>query len=129
MSKVEITQRRLAATARGVGIMCDFYIDKAKNAELWDTDGNRYIDFAGGIGVLNTGHLHPKVQAAVAEQLTKFSHTCYQVVPYESYTEAAERINAKAPVSGTAKTFFLTTGAEAVETRLKWPALIQAALV
>ena len=79
MSKVEITQRRLAATARGVGIMCDFYIEKAKNAELWDTDGNRYIDFAGGIGVLNTGHLHPKVQAAVAEQLTKFSHTCYQL--------------------------------------------------
>ena len=119
MSKVEITQRRLAATARGVGIMCDFYIEKAKNAELWDTDGNRYIDFAGGIGVLNTGHLHPKVQAAVAEQLTKFSHTCYQVVPYESYTEAAERINAKAPVTGTAKTFFLTTGAEAVENAIK----------
>ena len=68
-SSVEITQRRLAATARGVGIMCDFYAERAENAEIWTTEGKRYIDFAGGIGVLNTGHLHPKVQVAVAEQL------------------------------------------------------------
>ena len=118
-SSVEITQRRLAATARGVGIMCDFYAERAENAEIWTTEGKRYIDFAGGIGVLNTGHLHPKVQAAVAEQLQKFSHTCYQVVPYESYVSAAEKINAKAPVGGTAKTFFLTSGAEAVENAVK----------
>lgn len=115
----DLEKRRQAATPRGVGIMCSFYADKAKNAEIWDTNGQRYIDFAGGIGVLNTGHLHPKVEAAVAEQLQKFSHTCYQVVPYESYIEVAELINARAPVGGEAKTLFLTTGAEAVENAVK----------
>ena len=77
----EQTQRRQAAVAQGVGVMCNFFIDRAKNAEIWTTEGQRYIDFAGGIGVLNTGHLHPKVQGAVAEQLEKFSHTCYHVIP------------------------------------------------
>ncbi len=115
----QLTERRQAATARGVGIMCNFYAVKAKNAEIWDTDGNRYIDFAGGIGVLNTGHMHPKIQAAVTEQLQQFSHTCYQVVPYESYTSAAEKINALAPIDGAKKTFFLTSGAEAVENAIK----------
>lgn len=115
----DLEKRRQAATPRGVGIMCSFYADKAKNAEIWDTEGHRYIDFAGGIGVLNTGHLHPKVEAAVAAQLHQFSHTCYQVVPYEAYVEVAELINERAPVGGTAKTVFLTTGAEAVENAIK----------
>lgn len=118
-STVEITQRRLAATPQGVGVMADFYVARAKNAELWTTEGKRYIDFAGGIGVLNTGHLHPKVQAAVAEQLNQFSHTCYHVVPYELYTTVAEKINALAPIDGDKRTMFVTTGAEAVENAIK----------
>jgi 4-aminobutyrate aminotransferase len=76
MSNKDLMQRKADATPRGVGVMCTFFADKAKNAEVWDVEGNRYIDFAGGIGVLNTGHLHAKVQAAVAEQLNRFSHTC-----------------------------------------------------
>jgi 4-aminobutyrate aminotransferase len=99
--------------------MCEFFIDHAKNAELWDTTGKRYIDFGGGIGVLNTGHLHPKVQAAVAAQLQKFSHTCYQVVPYESYVSMAEKINHKSPGTHAKKTAFFSTGAEAVENAIK----------
>lgn len=118
-SVVEITQRRLAATPQGVGVMADFYVERAANAELWTTEGKRYIDFAGGIGVLNTGHLHPKVQAAVAGQLKHFSHTCYHVVPYELYTTVAEKINALAPIEGDARTLFVTTGAEAVENAIK----------
>lgn len=114
-----LQKRREAATPKGVGVMCSFYAEKAKNAEIWDVEGKRYIDFAGGIGVLNTGHLHPKIQAAVAAQLEKFSHTCYQIVPYESYVVAAERINKLAPGTTPKKTAFFTTGAEAVENAVK----------
>src|SRR5476651_26072 len=77
-----LLQRKNAATPRGVGVMCEFYADRAENAELWDVEGNRYIDFAAGIAVLNTGHNHPKVIAAVLEQLTRFTHPCFQVTPY-----------------------------------------------
>ncbi|MDF7676237.1 4-aminobutyrate--2-oxoglutarate transaminase [Neisseriaceae bacterium ESL0693] len=115
----KVRQRQLAAAPRGVGFMCDFYIDHAKNAEFWSTEGKRYIDFAGGIGVLNTGHLHPKVQAAVAEQLQKFSHTCFNTVPYELYAAVAEKINARAPIEGDKRTMFVTSGAEAVENAVK----------
>lgn len=118
-SAVELTQRRLAATPQGVGIMANFYVERASNAELWTTEGKRYIDFAGGIGVLNTGHLHPKVKAAVAAQLDQFSHTCYHVVPYALYTTVAEKINALAPIAGDKRTMFVTTGAEAVENAIK----------
>lgn len=119
MSNQQLQQRKAAATPRGVGVMCGFYAERAKNAELWDVEGNRYIDFAGGIGVLNTGHLHDKVQAAVAEQLNKFSHTCYQVVPYELYVEVAEQLNALTPGDYAKKTAFFSTGAEAVENAIK----------
>lgn len=102
-----------------MGITTQIYAERAKNAEVWDVEGRRWIDFAAGIAVLNTGHLHPKVQAAVAEQLEKFSHTCYQVFPYESYVALAEKLNALAPISGEKKTFFVTTGAEAVENAIK----------
>lgn len=115
----DLLKRKAEATPRGVGVMCNFFIDHAKNSEIWDTEGNRYIDFAGGIGVLNTGHLHPKVQAAVAAQLQKFSHSCYQVVPYESYISLAEKINKKAPGNHAKKTAFFSTGAEAVENAIK----------
>ena len=78
ISSKQIEYRRIAAIPRGVGVMCDFYAEKAENATITTIEGKQYIDFAGGIGVLNTGHLHPKVKAAVAAQLEKFSHTCYQ---------------------------------------------------
>lgn len=119
MSPQELMQRKANATPRGVGVMCSFFAERAKNAEIWDTEGKRYIDFAGGIGVLNTGHLHDKVQAAVAEQLNKFSHTCYQVVPYELYIDVAEQLNQLAPGNYAKKTAFYTTGAEAVENAVK----------
>ncbi|AMC36529.1 4-aminobutyrate--2-oxoglutarate transaminase [Janthinobacterium sp. B9-8] len=111
--------RRLAATPRGVGISTQVFIAKAKNAEVWDIDGRRYIDFAAGIAVLNTGHLHPKIKAAVSAQLDAFSHSCYQVMPYTSYVALAEKLNQLAPISGPCKSFFLTTGAEAVENAVK----------
>jgi 4-aminobutyrate aminotransferase len=111
--------RRLAATPRGVAVMGDFFIDHAKNAEFWDIEGRRYIDFAGGIAVLNTGHVHPKVQAAIAAQLQRFTHSCYQVVPYSEYVTLAERINAIVPIAGERKTAFFSTGAEAVENAIK----------
>ena len=111
--------RRLAATPRGVAVMGDFFIDHAKNAEFWDIEGRRFIDFAGGIAVLNTGHVHPKVQAAIAAQLQRFTHTCYQVVPYAEYVSLAERINGIVPIDGPTKTAFFSTGAEAVENAIK----------
>jgi 4-aminobutyrate aminotransferase len=111
--------RRLAATPRGVAVFGDFYIDRAKNAEFWDIEGRRYIDFAGGIAVLNTGHVHPKVQAAIAAQLQRFTHSCYQVVPYAEYVHLAERINAIVPINGAVKSAFFSTGAEAVENAIK----------
>ena len=112
-------QRRLDATPRGVGVFGDFFIDRAKNAEFWDIEGRRFIDFAGGIAVLNTGHVHPKVQAAIAAQLQRFTHSCYQVVPYTEYVALAERINAIVPIDGPVKTAFFSTGAEAIENAMK----------
>ena len=111
--------RRKGAIARGVGVMTQVYADKAENAELWDVEGNRYIDFASGIAVLNTGHRHPKVMAAVHEQIDRFTHTCHQVVPYENYVRLAERLNALVPGSKEKKTIFVTTGAEALENAVK----------
>ncbi|HBG82753.1 MAG TPA: 4-aminobutyrate--2-oxoglutarate transaminase, partial [Acinetobacter radioresistens] len=105
----DINSRKQQATPRGVGIMCSWYVERAENATLWDMDGREYTDFAGGIAVLNTGHRHPKVIAAVTEQLGKFTHTAYQVAPYESYVSLAERINQRAPIEGPAKTAFFTT--------------------
>ncbi len=118
-SNAEWHARRLAATPRGVAVMGDFFIDHAKNAEFWDIEGRRFIDFAGGIAVLNTGHVHPKVQAAIAAQLQRFTHSCYQVVPYAEYVSLAERINAIVPIEGPTKTAFFSTGAEAVENAIK----------
>lgn len=99
--------------------MCNFFAERAENATLWDTEGNEVIDFAAGIAVLNTGHRHPNVVAAIEKQLQAFTHTAYQVVPYESYVTLAEKINARVPVEGPAKTAFFSTGAEAVENAIK----------
>ncbi|WP_372881885.1 4-aminobutyrate--2-oxoglutarate transaminase [Psychromonas sp.] len=115
----KLNERRLEATPRGVGVMCDFYAERAENASLWDVEGNEIIDFASGIAVLNTGHRHPKVVAAIEAQLKAFTHTAYQVVPYESYVALAERINSSVPISQPCKTAFFTTGAEAVENAVK----------
>ena len=118
-SNSEWHNRRLAATPRGVGVMTDFFIDHAKNAEFWDIEGRRFIDFAGGIAVLNTGHCHPKIQAAISAQLQRFTHSCYQVVPYAEYVSLAERINAIMPIAGPRKVAFFSTGAEAIENAVK----------
>lgn len=118
-SNKELHERRLAATPRGIAVGNSFFIDRAENAELWDVEGRRYIDFGGGIAVLNTGHRHPKVMAAVAEQLERFTHSCYQVVPYESYVTLAEKINQLTPGTHAKKTAFFSTGAEAVENVVK----------
>ena len=119
MSNNEFHQRRLSATPRGVGVMCNFFAQSAQNATLTDVEGNEYIDFAAGIAVLNTGHRHPRMVAAVEQQLQQFTHTAYQIVPYESYVSLAEKLNELAPVKGPAKTAFFSTGAEAVENAVK----------
>ena len=85
MTNADIAKRREGAIARGVGMMTQVYVDRAENSEVWDVEGNRYIDFAAGIAVVNTGHRHPKVMAAVQKQLESFTHTCHQVLPYENY--------------------------------------------
>ncbi len=118
-SNQDLHNRRLVATPRGIGVMANFFIERALNSEVWDVEGRRYIDFAGGIAVLNTGHRHPKVVAAVEAQLQKFTHTCYQVLPYESYVTLAERINKLTPGKHAKKTCFFSSGAEAVENAIK----------
>jgi 4-aminobutyrate aminotransferase len=118
-TSAELHERRAAAVPRGIGHATAIYAKRAKNAELWSEDGKRYIDFAAGIAVVNTGHQNPKVLAAVEEQLKSFSHVCFQVTPYETYIRLAERLNAIAPVAKPAKTLFLSTGAEAVENAVK----------
>jgi 4-aminobutyrate aminotransferase len=119
MLNSEVAARRSDAISRGVGVTTQVYADKAQNAEIWDVEGRRYIDFAAGIAVVNTGHRHPKVIAAVKEQLDRFTHTCHQVVPYENYVRLAERLNNLVPGNFKKKTIFVTTGAEAVENAIK----------
>ena len=111
--------RRNAAIPRGVGHSHQIFIARADNAEIWDVEGRRFIDFAGGIAVLNTGHRNPAIIAAVKAQLDLYTHTCFQVLAYEPYVELAERLNAKAPGDFAKKTLFLTTGAEALENAVK----------
>lgn len=111
--------RREQAVPHGVGNSLPVYIEKAKNAELWDVEGKRYIDFASGIAVLNTGHNHPAVIDAVRQQLEHFTHPCFQVTPYGNYIELAERLNKLVPIGEPCQTLFLTTGAEAVENAIK----------
>lgn len=118
-SNANLQQRRVAAVPRGVGNAYAIFAESAKNAEIKDVEGRRLIDFAGGIAVMNTGHGHPKIVQAVKDQLDKFSHTCFQVTPYESYIRLAERLNKLAPGNSPKKTIFLTTGAEAVENAVK----------
>src|SRR5580700_4101691 len=99
-SNSELLARRMAAVPRGVSTATPVFAARAENAEIWDAEGKRYVDFAGGIAVLNTGHRHPKVMAAVARQLELYTHTAFQVMAYEPYVELAERLNAIAPFKG-----------------------------
>ena len=111
--------RRKAVLPTGLGIAFPIFAERAKNSEIWDVEGKRYIDFIGGISVLNTGHSHPKITQRVHEQVDKFTHTAAQIVSYESYVDLAEKLCEKAPISGPTKALFLTTGAEAVENTIK----------
>lgn len=113
-----LRERHLKAVSAGIGTK-GIYAVRAENAEMWDVDGKHYIDFAAGIAVNNTGHRHPKIMKAVAEQADRFTHTCFHVAPFEGYIRLAERLNALAPIAGPAKTMLVTTGAEAVENAIK----------
>ncbi|MEM8937430.1 MAG: aminotransferase class III-fold pyridoxal phosphate-dependent enzyme, partial [Pseudomonadota bacterium] len=107
------------AVARGVGSMHQRFAVRGENAEIYDVEGNRYIDFATGIAVCNTGHSDPRIVEAVNEQLSTFSHVCFQVTPYEAYVAFAEKLNDVAPGPSPKKTLFLSTGSEAVENAVK----------
>ena len=113
-------ERRAKAVSRGVGMGAAVMAAKAENSEIWDIEGNRYIDFGGGIAVVNTGHRHPLVMKRVYEQLEKLTHTCAMVMPYEAFVEVCEKLNAVAPISGEKKSALVTTGAEAVENAIKY---------
>jgi len=119
MENATLWSRRETAIPRGLGMMHQVFAARAENAEIWDVEGRRFLDFAAGIAVTNTGHNHPAVKAAVMAQLDNFSHVCAQVTPYENYVRLAERLNAAAPGDTPKKTIFLTTGAEAVENAVK----------
>lgn len=118
-SNADLLARRQRALPRGVASATALFAQTAENSAIEDVEGRRYIDFASGIAVLATGHRHPRVIAAVREQLEHFSHTAFQVIAYESYIELAERLNAIAPFSGEAKSVLFTTGAEAVESAIR----------
>ena len=102
-TNANLQARKLKVFARGQGNVYPVFVERAKNAELWDVDGNRYIDFGAGIAVTNTGHSHPKVVEAVKSQVEKFSHTCVMVNPYESAVELAEKLVKLAPGSSDKK--------------------------
>jgi len=114
-----LMRRRNAAVPQGAFHATPVFVAKAEGAVVEDVDGNRLIDFAGGIGCLNTGHRAPAVIDAIRRQLDRFLHTSFNVLPYESYVTLAERLNALAPGESPKKTIFVNTGAEAVENAIK----------
>jgi len=118
MNNDSLQHRRLAAVPRGIATAYPKFVDHASNSEIWDVEGNRYVDFAGGIAVLNTGHRHPKVIEAVKRQLDAYTHTAFQILPYEPYVKVCERLAALAPIKS-AKAILFSTGAEAVENAVK----------
>lgn len=119
MSNLEFEARRDNAVARAVSFSSTFVAERAENAEVWDVEGNRYIDFCGGIGCQNVGHRNPQVLAAIKDQLDHLTHTCFQVTPYKSYIELAERLNALLPGDFAKKSLFFSAGGEAVENAIK----------
>lgn len=118
-TNADLLARRAAATPRGVAVMGNFFVERADGSLLFDVEGGRYIDFAGGIAVMNVGHGHPKVKEAIRAQLDRFTHTCWQVAPYEGYVALAEKLNALTPGTHAKKTALFSTGAEAVENTIK----------
>jgi 4-aminobutyrate aminotransferase / (S)-3-amino-2-methylpropionate transaminase / 5-aminovalerate transaminase len=119
LTNAHLEQRRLAAVPRGVAVAAPIHVATAFGSEIWDVEGRRYIDFAGGIAVLNVGHRHPRVMERVRAQLENYTHTAFQVMAYEPYIALSERLNALAPFSDIAKTLLVTTGAEAAENAVK----------
>lgn len=115
----DLEKRRINATPAGLSMLCDIYVDKVKNSEIFDIHGRRYIDFAAGTSVMNVGHSHPRVVAAVTKQIQQFSHTFFQQLPYESYIQVAEYLNAAVPGDFEKKTALFTDGATAVENAIK----------
>ncbi len=115
----DLLERRTKAVARGIGMAAPVIAQRAEDSEIWDVEGKRFIDFGGGIAVLNTGHRHPAVMKRVQEQINQFHHTCFMVMPYAPFIELAEKLNELAPISGPKKSMFVTTGAEAVENSIK----------
>ena len=115
----ELMRRRNAAVARGVYHATPIFVARAEGAMVEDVDGNRYIDFAGGIGCLNVGHRAPRVMTAIRGQIEAFLHTCFSVAPYGKYVELAEKMNSLAPGTFPKKTILVNSGAEAVENAVK----------
>ncbi len=118
-TEAELADLRTRYVPRGITSAHPITVDRARGSELWDVSGKRYIDFAGGIGVMNVGHAHPRVMKAVQEQLERATHTSFQVVHYESYLRLAERLCEVAPIDGAKKAIFFSTGAEAIENAVK----------
>ena len=116
---LELMRRRKAAVARGVAHTTEIFAARAEGATLEDVDGNRFIDFAGGIGVMNAGHRSPGVVAAIRAQVDAFIHTCFSVAPYENYVAVAEKLNALVPGKFAKKTMLVNSGAEAIENAVK----------
>src|SRR2546423_8254992 len=118
-TEAELAELRAKYVPRGITSAHPITADRAKGAELWDVSGKRYIDFAGGIGVMNVGHAHPRVMKAVHEQLERATHTSFQVVHYESYLRLPERLCEVTPIDGPKKAVFFPPGAEAIENPAK----------
>ncbi|MGA8101502.1 MAG: aminotransferase class III-fold pyridoxal phosphate-dependent enzyme, partial [Candidatus Acidiferrales bacterium] len=116
---IELMRRRMAAVPRGPAHSTPVFAAQAEGAVVDDVDGNRFIDFAGGIGCVNTGHRSPGVLRAIHAQLGKFLHTCFSVAPYQGYVEVAEKLNALVPGNFPKKTLLVNTGAEAIENAIK----------
>ncbi|WP_024954657.1 4-aminobutyrate--2-oxoglutarate transaminase [Sulfurospirillum arcachonense] len=119
MKNKDLQDRKDKVFARGQGNVYPAFVKEAKNSEVWDVEGNRYIDFGMGIAVCNTGHSHPKIVETVKAQVEKFSHTCVMVNPYEVAVELAEKLTKLAPGDSDKKAIFVSTGAEAVENCVK----------
>src|SRR5687767_1235210 len=119
----EILERKHRVIANAKSIVLPIVAQEARGATITDVDGNTFIDFTGGVGCLNTGHAHPRVVEAATEQLARFAHTDFTVVPYEPYVELAERLLERAPFRGPARAVFFSAGTEAVENAVKFARL------
>ncbi len=115
----ELLRRRAQSVPRGVGCVHPLALVRARDARVWDVDGREYIDFVGGIGVLNAGHTNPAIIEAIAAQAERYTHLCFQVTSYEPYIALAEALNTRAPGDSPKKTLLLSTGAEATENAVK----------